>query len=125
MDCNFKGSTKNFINDKKALKRDDITTPDKTRFRWEKPPPNLAMRLLMKTARQPKMKAATGTGKEGKKAIERAQPNPAPDEMPRINGSTRGFRSTAWRLTPERAKPMPVSPDRMILGKRISIRIKV
>ncbi len=70
------------------------------------------------------MKAETWMGSAGRKATERAQPNAAPAERPRMKGSTKGFLKTPWRVAPAPESAAPTMAARMILGSLMSRMIE-
>ena len=66
-----------------------------------------------------KTKAANSTVTPGKKAMARAAPKAAPDEIPRIYGETKGFLKIAWREAPETERAAPISNAMISLGSLI------
>ncbi len=79
-----------------------------------------AIARTIKTATMAKRKAAIWTGNVfPRKTRERAAPKAAPEEIPRMNSLTRGFRNTAWRDAPETEREAPTARARRRRGSLI------
>ena len=103
-----------------ALKKAEITIPESTRWSRDISPWLLASRYVVKEAMRLKTKAAAWIGNWGKRATERAHPNAAPDDRPKIKGSTSGLRNMPCSVTPAPERAAPTSADKIILGSLIS-----
>ena len=117
------GSTRNFTIETRAVKKAEMITPDSISGSLEISPWVLAMAYARRTAAIPKINAMNCIGRLGKNPIDRAHPNAAPADMPRMNGSTSGLRNIPCSVTPEPERATPTSPARITLGSLMSIII--